>query len=134
MASNCLSRCSRSLKRLPIVLSDIKLILMPCSLDSSLVVVVEMLYLCYTKCTRNMLLNKNLCTLLSLTWSRPFIEYPEKFAGDVNKNLPKRYEWLDLQLDMCKPCTDLYEKSVISSMLFMVAMGVWLLKRERDCT
>ena len=96
--------------------------------------VVEMLYLCYTKCTRNMLLNKNLCTLLSLTWSRPFIEYPEKFAGDVNKNLPKRYEWLDLQLDMCKPCTDLYEKSVINSMLFMVAMGVWLLKRERDCT
>ena len=109
VVSYYLTRRSRSLKRLSTVLLDIKLILMPSSSDSNLVVVVGMLYFCYTGCTRNTILNKKLCTLVSLTLSRPFIEYTENFSGGLNENLPKKYEWLNFQLNICKPCTDLHD-------------------------
>ena len=96
VVSYYLTRRSRSLKRLSTVLLDIKLILMPSSSDSNLVVVVG-------------ILNKKLCTLVSLTLSRPFIEYAENFSGGLNENLPKKYEWLNFQLNICKPCTDLHD-------------------------
>ena len=59
VVSYYLTRRSRSLKRLSTVLLDIKLILMPSSSDSNLVLVVGMLYFCYTGCTRNTMLNNS---------------------------------------------------------------------------